>query len=138
MSKESTATAEARQHLYGGRLPLFDQIAHGFIKCLAAYRQEGEPRDCLNYLDGKLKIDGTACTRRTVVLAIEDLKQQIEAPLPLRSEVYTQMKLLKLDPVPELKLYRDLATAILRIDAALHLSKMSKARSSGGWQPIYH
>jgi hypothetical protein len=69
-----------------------------------------------------------------VVLAIEDLKQQIEAPLPLRSEAYELMKLLRLDPIPELKLYRDLATAILRIDAALHLSRISRS----AWQPVYH
>ncbi len=138
MSKESATIAEARQGFGTGRLPLFDQIAQGFLKTLASHQRGGDPFACLDYLDGGVKIDGASYTRRLVVLAIEDLKQQIEAPPALRSEAYAQMRLLKLDPVPELKLYRDLATAILRIDAALHLTRMSKMQDSLPRQPIFH
>lgn len=138
MSKEAVNTAEARQSFSAGRLPLFDQIAQGFLKNLANELQANEPLASLSYLDGKVKIDGILYTRRDVVLAIEDLKQHIEAPLPLRSEAYFQMKLLKLTPVPEMKLYRDLATAILRIDSALHLNQMIRAKGSPRWQPLYH
>jgi len=138
MSKESATTAEARHGFCTGRLPLFDQIAQGFLKTLAGYQQSSDLFACLDYLDGAVKIDGDCYTRRVVVLAIEDSTQQVEAPPALRREAYAQMRLLKLDPIPELKLYRDLATAILRIDAALHLTKMSKMQGSHGCQPLYH
>ena len=71
-------------------------------------------------------------------MAIEDLKQHVEAPLPLRSEAYFQMKILKLDPVPEMKLYPEVATAILRIDAALHLNRLINTKAMPRWQAIYH
>jgi hypothetical protein len=138
MSKETVNRAEGRQSFSGGPLPLFDQIAQGFLENLANDRQAGEPLASLNYLDGKVKIDGASCTRRDIVLAIEDFKQQIEAPLPLRSDAYAEMKLLKLDPVPEMKLYRDVATAILRIDAALHFNRIIKDKALPSWQSIYH
>ena len=138
MIEESAATAGAREAFYAGRLPLFDQIAQGFLKALAIHLASGEALVCSDYLDGKVKIDGASYSRRVVVLAIEDMKQQIEAPLPLRSEAYALMKLLKLDPIPELTLYRDLATAILRIDAALHLTKISRARDLILRRPVYH
>ena len=133
--KEEAAIRTGTGHgFHAVRLPLFDQIAQGFLNTLSCHEARSDVSACLSYLDGKIKIDGATYTRRLVVLAIEDLKQQIEAPLSLRSEAYELMKLLRLDPIPELKLYRDLATAILRIDAALHLSRISKA----AWQPVYH
>ena len=104
MSERSLTTAGAGQAAYAGRLPLFDQIAQGFLKALwPAIKQAGTLYTGLDYLDGSVKIDGTAYARRVVVLAIEDMKQQIEAPLSLRNDAYAFMKLLGLDPVPELK-----------------------------------
>lgn len=135
MSKESATIAETRLGFTASRLPLFDQIAQGFLKTLASYEENGEVLTCLDYLDGAVQIDGASYPRRSVVFAVEDLKQQIEAPLSLRSEAYAIMKALKLDPVPELKLYGEIATAILRIDTALHLSRLTKAVDCG---PIYH
>ena len=123
---------------HAGPLPLFDEIAQGFLKALASGQASGETLTCLDYLDGQVEIEDATYTRRVVVLAVEDLKQQIEAPLPLRSEAYALMKLLKLDPIPELKLYRDLATVILRIDAALHLARMKEAHRSIAHGPVYH
>jgi hypothetical protein len=117
-----------------GGLPLFDQIARGFLKELANRRNKESIPSCAQYLDGKENIDGTFYTRRLVVLAVEDLKQPIEAPLPLCGKAAEQMGRLKLGPIPKLVHYRELATAILRIDAALQLTKAGKA----GWQPIYH
>ena len=134
--KEEAATRTGTGHgFHAVRLPLFDQIAQGFLNTLSCHEARSDVSACLSYLDGKVKIDGATYTRRLVVLAIEDLKQQIEAPLSLRGGAYELMKLLRLDPIPELKLYRDLATAILRIDAALHLSRISRT----AWQqPVYH
>lgn len=137
MDKDSMTTAEVWQGLCDG-LPLFDQVARGFLEMLTSRQESGGPLDCLDYLDGAVKVDDAWCTRRVVVLAIEDLKRQVEAPLPLRSEAHAQMRLLKLDPAPELTLYRDLATAILRIDAALRLTRMSKTQQPNRWQPVHH
>ncbi|MGO9483268.1 MAG: hypothetical protein ACLPX9_01615 [Rhodomicrobium sp.] len=134
MSEKSVISTEPGHGSYAGRLSLFDQIAQGFLNALVNHLASGEALACLDYLDGKVKIDDASCTRRLVVFAIEDLKQQIEAPLLLCSAAYALMKLLKLDPTRELKQYRDLATAILRIDAALHLTRISKT----AWQRIYH
>ncbi|MGO9483657.1 MAG: hypothetical protein ACLPX9_03595 [Rhodomicrobium sp.] len=138
MNEESLTVAAPVQASCAGRLPLFDQIAQGFLKTLAALQASGEAPTWLDYLDGKVKVDGATYTRRLLVLAIEDLKQQIEAPLQLRSEVYSLMKMLQLDPIPDLRLYRDLATAILRIDAALHLVKMKVSRNTAARNPVYH
>jgi len=96
---EQSLTAAGTQGFQSGRLPLFDQIAQGFLKALANHQANGEASSCLRYLDGEVKIDGTAYPRRVVVLAIEDMKQPIEAPQPLRSEAYAFMKLLELNPV---------------------------------------
>ena len=137
MSEQSLTTA-GTQGFQAVRLPLFDQIAHGFLKALANHQANGEASGRLHYLDGEIKIDGTTYPRRVLVLAIEDMKQPIEAPQPLRSEVYAFMKLLELNPVPELKLYRDVATAILRIDAAMHLSRINGARMLSILNPVYH
>ncbi|MGP0043031.1 MAG: hypothetical protein ACLPJW_20415 [Rhodomicrobium sp.] len=133
MSKETATVAEARQGFSYGGLPVFDEIAQVFLGTLTSHSGSGDLFACLDYLDGAVVIDGASYKRRDVVLAIEDLGQQLEAPLALRSETCSIMQLLKLDPVPELKLYREIATAILRIDAALHLTKMNNARG-----PVYH
>ncbi len=86
---------------------------------MAIHKETGA---CPVYLDGAENIEGALYTRRSVVLAVEDLRQQIEAPSSLQSEASAQMRQLKLNPVPELKLYSEVATAILRMDTALHLS----------------
>jgi hypothetical protein len=138
MRKQAAIRAEADLSSYGGQIPLFDQIAYGFLDELSSHRQSLHATACLDYLDGKIKADGDWYTRRTMILAVEDLKQQIEAPQLLCREVYDFMKLLGLTPIPELKLYRDVATAILRIDATLHLSRISGARRASGFGPVYH
>ena len=102
------------------RLAIFESIAAGFLRALASRNETG---DCAVYLDGADTVDGASYARRAVILAVEDLKQQIEAPLPLVSEASSVIELLKLNPVPELKLYPDIATAILRIDAVLRLAR---------------
>lgn len=120
MNKELETAAEARRHFYACRLPLFNQIAQGFLAAAATHQKSGLFA-VLNYLDGAVMIDGALFTRRAVVLAIEDLKQQIEAPVTLQSEARAQMNSLRLEPIPELKLYGEIAAAILRMDQALHL-----------------
>jgi len=125
VSEEFVSAAEARWP-FAGRLSLFDHIAHGFFRA-AASRQKSGLFAVLNYLDGAVMIDGALYTRRAVMFAIEDLEQQIEAPLTLQSEASVQMSLLELNPMPGLKLYGDIATAILRMDSALRQSMRTKA-----------
>ncbi len=108
------------------------------MKTLTSHRANSDVPACLGYLDGKVKIDGASYPRRAVILAVEDLKQHIEAPLPLAGEAYELMRLLKLDPIPELKHYPDLATAILRIDAVLHLAGIGGALEPASRERVYH
>ncbi len=119
MGKELVTAVEVRRRSPAVRLPLFDQIAQGFLEFAASQQKSGEVLTCRKYLDGAVEIDGVVLTRRAAVLAIEDLKQETEAPLTLQSEARAQMSQLKLNPNPELNLYRDIATAILRMDSAL-------------------
>ena len=120
MINESTTTAEAHRE---GPLDVFESIATGFLRALANPHGTGDLATCTVYLDGADTIEGTSHPRRAVVLAVEDLWQKIEAPPALVSEVSSVMELIKLTPVPELKLYPDIATAILRIDAVFHLAR---------------
>ena len=120
--KEREKEAEAaRRRFYAGRLPLFEQIAYVFLSTVASHQKRDELFTVSKYLDGAIKIDGASHRRRDFVLAIEESKQRIAAPSDLRSEVIARMRLLKLDPIPELKFFRDIATAILRMDVALRL-----------------
>ncbi len=118
-------------------LPLFDQIAQGFLKAAASRKKSGLFA-VMNYLDDAVMIDGALYTRRAVVLAMEDLKQQIEAPSTLQSETRAQMCMLDLDPIPELKFYRDIATAILRMDASLHQNLRIRAPEALNPGPVLH
>jgi hypothetical protein len=137
MIEEHVTAAEARRHFYAGRLPLFDHIAQGFLKVMAN-RQKGGLFTVLHYLDGAVMIDGALYTRRVVVLAMEDLKQQIEAPPSLQSEARTQMRLLELSPIPELKNYAEIATAILRMDTALQQRARSRCWGASNHGPVFH
>jgi hypothetical protein len=130
--------ADSRRHFYPGRLPLFDHIAQGFLEAVAG-RQKSGLFAVLNYLDGAVMIDGASRARRTVVLAMEDLEQHIEAPLTLQSEAHAQMSLLKLNPIPEFKFYGDIATAILRMDSALRTrARMISIEETMGALELWH
>ena len=85
-----------------------------------------------------IKIDNTIYPRRVLILAVEDMRQPMEAPQPLCNAAYAFMKLLELRPIREVKLYRDVATAILRIDAAMHLSRINGARMLSILNPVNH
>jgi hypothetical protein len=138
MRKQAAIREETGRSSYGGQLPLFDQIVRGFLKELSNHKAGVQAASRLEYLDGRISIAGQWCSRRTLILAIEDLKDQIEAPQLLRREVRDFMKLLGFDHIPELKMYRDVATAIMRIDAALHLSRINGTRKPAAASPVYH
>ncbi len=58
-------------------------------------------------------------TRRAILLAIHDMKDDLEAPLALQERTLAQLLSLKVWPKPELKLYRDIATALLRMEVVI-------------------
>ena len=79
-----------------------------------------------DYLDGSVLINGAYCRRRTVLLAIHDLKDEREAPPALQSKTLSKLELLHLRPVPQVIFYDDIATAILRMEVLIRLEAMRK------------
>ena len=52
------------------------------------------------------------------------MKDNLEAPLALQETALAQLLSLKVWPTPELGLYRDIATALLRIEVVLRSTAM--------------
>ena len=74
------AAAEARQRFQVSLLPVFDEIAHTFLKA-----SHGKVHTSLqSYLDGPVSIGDAYFTRRAILLAIHDMKDELEAPLALQ------------------------------------------------------
>ena len=96
-------------------LPAFDEIAQKFLK---ASHKIGYA-SLQSYLDSSVAISGAFFRRRTILLAIHDMKEDMEAPLALQKGVLAEFELLKMRPTPSLKLYRDIATAILRMEVVM-------------------
>jgi hypothetical protein len=110
------AAAEARQRFQVSLLPVFDEIAHTFLKA-----SHGKVHTSLqSYLDGRVAIGGGAYfTRRAILLAIHDMKEDLEAPSALQKRALAELMSLKVRPAPQLQLYRDIATAILRMEVVI-------------------
>ena len=71
------------------------------------------------YLDGRVAIGGAYFTRRAILLAIHDMKEDLEAPLALQKRALAEWISLKVRSAPQLNLYRDIATAILRMEVII-------------------
>ena len=112
------AAAEARQRFQVSLLPVFsisDEIAHTFLKA-----SHGKVHTSLqSYLDGRVAIGGAYFARRAILLAIHDMKEDLEAPLALQKRALAELMSLKVRPVSHLQLYRDIATAILRMEVVI-------------------
>lgn len=109
------AAAEARQRFQVSLLPVFDEIAHTFLKA-----SHGKVHTSLqSYLDGRVAIGSAYSTRRAILLAIHDMKEDLEAPLALQKRALAELMSLKVRPAPQQKLYRDIATAILRMEVVM-------------------
>ena len=96
-------------------LPAFDEIAQNLLK---ASHKRGYV-SLQSYLDGGVAIGGGFFRRRAILLAIHDMKEDMEAPLALQKRVLAEFESLKMQPTPSLKLYRDIATAILRMEVVM-------------------
>ena len=109
------AGAEARHALEEALLPAFDEIAKTLLK-----ESHVKVHACLeSYLDGRVAIESAYFTRRAVLLAIHDMKNDLEAPLALQERVLAEFMSLEVRPKPELKFYRDIATALLRMEVVI-------------------
>jgi hypothetical protein len=115
--KQYEAIVERRRHVQTSLLPVFDEIAQTCIKL--ARGGQGGINPLQSYLDGRISIDGATCSRRSVLLAIHDMAQDSEAPLALQRKALAQLMMLQMLPIPKLSLYRDIATAILRMEVVI-------------------
>jgi len=111
----SLAVAEARRPFQVSLLSEFDEIARTFLKAA-----RGSAHTSLqDYLDGRVAVGNAYFTRRAVLLAIHDMKEDLDAPPALQERVFAKSASLKVRPAPELKLYRDIATALLRMEVVM-------------------
>ena len=118
-----TAIVERRRHVQASLLPAFDEIVQSCVKIAQGGRGTGNAFSSLqSYLDGRVIAGGVSCQRRSVLLAVHDMIEDREAPLVLQRKAVAQLILLQMHPVPKLTLYRDIATAILRMEAVMRQS----------------
>jgi len=123
--KEVLTEAEERRRLQSSLLSKFEEIAHTFLNMVAGERGNSKVFTSLqDYLDGSVLIDGAYCRRRTLLLAIHDMKEDLEAQPALQSKTMSKLALLQILPVPDVTFYRDIATAILRMEVVIRLEAM--------------
>ena len=123
--KEVLTEAEERRRRQSSLLSTFEEIAQTFLSSVSGERGNGKVFTSLqDYLDGSVLINGAYCRRRTVLLAIHDMKDEREAPPALQSKMLSKLELLHLRPVPQVIFYDDIATAILRMEVVIRLEAM--------------
>ena len=100
--KEVLTEAEERRPRQSSLLSTFEEIAQTFLSSVSGERGNGKVFTSLqDYLDGSVLINGAYCRRRTVLLAIHDMKDELEAPPALQSKTLAKLELLRLRPVPQ-------------------------------------
>jgi hypothetical protein len=123
--KEVMTEAEERRRLQSSLLSKFEEIAQAFLNMLSSERGNGSVFASLqDYLDGAVLVNGAYCRRRTVLLSIHDMKDDREAPASLQSSTLAKLDSLNVRPLPQTKFYRDIATAILRMEVIVRLEAM--------------
>ncbi len=122
---EVTTAAEEPRRLRSSLHSKFEEIAQTFLNMLSSERGNGKDFALLqDYLDGSVLVNGAYCRRRTVLLAIHDVKEEQEAPLTLQNNTLVKLEALNIRPMPAAKFYRDVATAILRMEVVVRLEAM--------------
>jgi hypothetical protein len=121
----AAAVTEVRRNFEVSVLPAFNEIAETYLK---AFHRSGYAT-MQRYLDSRIAIGGVYYRRRAVLLAVHDMKEDVEAPAALQERADAELKCLQMRPKPKLKLYRDIATAILRMEV------MIRSRAS---RPLEH
>ena len=100
----------------------FEEITQTFLSLVSSEPGSGKVFTSLqDYLDGSVLIDGAYCRRRTVLLAIYDMKDELEAPPALQSKTLSKLALLNVRPLPRVTFYRNIATAVLRMEVVIRL-----------------
>ena len=123
--KEVVTEAQERRRFQSSLLSKFEEIAQTFLNMLSSERGNGKDFISLqDYLDGSVLVDSAYCRRRTVLLAIHDMKEEGVAPPALQQCTLAKLESLNVRPLPEVKLYRDIATAILRMEVIVRLEAM--------------
>ena len=113
---------ESRRPFQGSLLSAFDKIAQTFLGTAHGKVHSSLQRylsSLQRYLDGGVAIGGAHFTRRAILLAIHDMKEDLEAPRALQERALAELLSLKVRPAPELRLYRDIATALLRMEVVI-------------------
>ena len=114
------AVPKARHSFQVDLLSAFDEIAQTFLNAA-----QGEVHTSLQrYLDGRAAVGSAYFTRRAILLAIHDMKEDLEAPLALQEKAILALRSLRVWPAPQLKLYRDIATALLRMEVVIRFQAM--------------
>ncbi len=126
MNEKEVMTEDAgRRRLQSSLLSKFEEIAQTFLSMLTGERGNGQVFTSLqDYLDGAVVVDGAYCRRRTVLLAVHDMKEAGEAPPALQSSTLAKLDSLNVRPLPQAALYSDVATAILRMEVIVRLEAM--------------
>ena len=121
-------------------LSTFEEIAQTFLSLVSGERGNGKDFISLqDYLDSSVLINGAYCTRRTVLLAIHDIKEELEAPPTLGSMTLSKLALWNVRPLPQVTFHRDIATAILRMEVVIRLEAMqASVESKPGTRPVQH
>ncbi len=125
MNEKEVLTEFEENRRQSSLLSTFEEIAQTFLSSVSGKRGNGKLFTSLqDYLDGSVLTNGAYCRRRTVLLAIHDLKDELEAPSALQSKTLAKLELLHIRPVPRVKFYQDIATAILRMEVVIRLEAM--------------
>jgi len=120
-------------------LPAFDEIADTVLNTVSSGLRSASVFGTLqNYLDGTISIGSASYKRRLVLLAIHDMKEKLEAPSSLRKRTLAQFDSLKVRPVPHLKLYRDIAMALLRLEVFMRLKSRQTSQNEQKLQSSIH
>ena len=123
--KEVLTEIEERGRRQSSLLSAFEEIAQTFLDSVRGDRGNGKVFSSLqDYLDASVLVDGVYCRRRTVLLEIHDLKEDLEAPSALKSKTLAKLELLRIRPLPQVAFYQDIATAILRMEVVIRLEAM--------------
>jgi hypothetical protein len=123
--KKVLTDIDERRRRQSSLLSIFEEIAQTFLNSVSGERGNGTVFTSLQeYLDGSVLIDDAYCRRRTVLLTIHDLKEELEAPPTLQSKTLAKLELLHVRPLPQVAYYQDIATAILRMEVVIRLEAM--------------
>lgn len=125
MNEKDTTEAEGLCRLQSSLLSKFQEVAQSFLTMSGGERGNKKAFAALqDYLDGSELVDGAYCRRRTVLLAIHDMKEDREAPASLQNKTLALLRSLDIRPLPPVKCYRDIATALLRLEVVIRLEAM--------------